>query len=1026
MIRYLGAMLLAPLLFGCAAPMDRHTLADLDQVRPELSEMDVTDSLDKALQGYLHYLQETPANRRTPEALRRLADLQLEREYGALVGSQSQMAAPQSFEPTVNPLAGAEQGGEAKEPLESEADFESRASEVALVPFEDAGQVEQSADWHAVAGETPRGAIATYRRILDTYPHYERNDQVLYQMARAYDELGENEQAIETMQRLSQRYPNSEYLDEIFFRRGEYFFIRRQYLDAEDAYGAVVALRRDSQFHELALYKLGWTFYKQELYDEALHKYIELLDYKLAQGYDFDSINYEADVLMGDLEEERRVADTFRVISLAFSNLGGADILNEYFAQRGSRSYEDRIYSNLAEFYVEKLRFNDAADVYRSFVDLNPLHRRAPHFSMRVVQIYGDGGFPQLVVQAKKDFARHYGLESEYWHSYDQAQMPDVLDHLKTNLFDLAQHFHALYQEPELDEQQNENYAEALLWYRQYLTSFPDDEQAPSVNYQLADLLLEQGQFDIAAREYERTAYDYPRHEKAAEAGYAAIFAHRENLQFLSGDEALAAKRATVDSSLRFANTFANHDQAPMVLAAATDDLYAMGEYEATVHNGMQLIEVYPDADRKLTRSAWTAVSHAHMELGQYAQAESGYGEVLERVGEDDPQRGALTENQAAAIYKQGELARDAQELATAAEHFLRIQQVAPASSIRPAAEYDAAVALIKLEEWSRSAAVLRAFRADHVGHELQSEVTKQLAFVYQKAGELAQSADEFRRVAAQAEEPALRAESLLQAGTLYQQAERVDAALSVYGEYVATFPEPLEPNVETRYTIAQLLRGQQDEAAYHEVLREIVTLDREAGTGRTDRVRYLAAQAALVLAQPAYEHFASMTLQLPFQESLAEKQRRMDASLQVFEALPDYEVGEVTAAATYYMAEIYRNFSDALLDSQRPAGLTGAEQAEYNLVLEEEAYPFEERAIEVHEANIELARAGAYSNWVERSLEQLARLVPGQYARAELSAGYIPEIERYAYRSPLADAEDETMTAEVQATELLEVSRVY
>ena len=264
---------------------------------------------------------------------------------------------------------GAEQGGEAKEPLESEAEFESRASEVALVPFEDAGQVEQSADWHAVAGETPRGAIATYRRILDTYPHYERNDQVLYQMARAYDELGENEQAIETMQRLSERYPNSEYLDEIFFRRGEYFFIRRQYLDAEDAYGAVVALRRDSQFHELALYKLGWTFYKQELYDEALHKYIELLDYKLAQGYDFDSINYEADVLMGDLEEERRVADTFRVISLAFSNLGGADILNEYFAQRGSRSYEDRIYSNLAEFYVEKLRFNDAADVYRSFVD---------------------------------------------------------------------------------------------------------------------------------------------------------------------------------------------------------------------------------------------------------------------------------------------------------------------------------------------------------------------------------------------------------------------------------------------------------------------------------------------------------------------------------------------------------------------------------------------------------------------------------------------------------------------------------
>jgi tetratricopeptide (TPR) repeat protein len=414
------------------------------------------------------------------------------------------------------------------------------------------------------------------------------------------------------------------------------------------------------------------------------------------------------------------------------------------------------------------------------------------------------------------------------------------------------------------------------------------------------------------------------------------------------------------------------------------------------------------------------------MELAQYALAESGYGEVLDRLDDEDPQRTVLTENLAAAIYKQGELANEAEQPELAAEHFLRIAQVAPASSIRPAAEYDAAVALIKLEQWTRAAEVLRAFRADHAEHELQSEVTKQLAFVYQKAGELAQSADEFLRVAAQAEDPALRAESLLQAGTLYQQAGRVDAALAAYEEYAQAFPEPLETNVETRYTIAQLHRERRDEAAHHEVLRDIVALDRNAGAARTDRVRYLAAQSALVLAQPAYEHFASMTLQLPMQESLAEKQRRMDASLQVFEALPDYQVGEVTAAATYYMAEIYQNFSDALLESQRPAGLTDEERAEYDLMLEEEAYPFEERAIEVHEANIDLARAGAYSTWVERSLEQLAHLVPGQYARAELSAGFLPEIARYAYRSPLADLEEETMTAEAQTDRLLEVSHAH
>ena len=72
------------------------------------------------------------------------------------------------------------------------------------------------------------------------------------------------------MARLVAAYPDSEYMDEIFFRRGEFFFVRKKYLDAEDAYGEVVRMGGDSTFYELALYKLGWTFYKQELYEEAL------------------------------------------------------------------------------------------------------------------------------------------------------------------------------------------------------------------------------------------------------------------------------------------------------------------------------------------------------------------------------------------------------------------------------------------------------------------------------------------------------------------------------------------------------------------------------------------------------------------------------------------------------------------------------------------------------------------------------------------------------------------------------------
>ena len=87
--------------------------------------------------------------------------------------------------------------------------------------------------------------------------------------------------------------------------------------------------------------------------------------------------------------------------------------MQEYFAAKGSRSYEDKIYANLGEFYLAKLRYDDAAKTYKAFA-LNLFHRSSPHFGMRVVEIYGKGNFPKLVLEAKKDFASKYGLQSEY------------------------------------------------------------------------------------------------------------------------------------------------------------------------------------------------------------------------------------------------------------------------------------------------------------------------------------------------------------------------------------------------------------------------------------------------------------------------------------------------------------------------------------------------------------------------------------------------------------------------------------
>ena len=1005
--------LAAALAAGCASGPGRDTLATLRSVEPDVAEVEVENSLELAMQSYRRYLDETARSPLTPEAMRRLADLKLEREFG-IIGDGTrwiEMEAPV----TVTPAALRVSQTRAPTPrrlaagVETDEEFELRTT--AELPFAPAGTIFLDELPAAAAADSgPLEAIEIYRRLLEEYPNYERRDQVLYQMARAYDELGRTEEALAVMERLIGEFGYSKYADEVQFRRGEYFFTRRMYRDAETAYQAITAMGAASEFYELALYKLGWTLYKQDFYDEALHQYMALLDYKLSIGYDFDAAHEE--------EDERRVADTFRVISLSFSNLGGPDVISEYYAENGNRPYEDRIYKNLAEFYFDKLRYNDAAAVYDAFIERYAFHRVAPDFSMRVIEIYDAGGFPMLVVESKKDFATRYGLTSEYWRHYDVAERPEVEAYLKTNLTDLANHYHALYQDEALADDKPANYAEAQTWYRAFLASFPAAPESPGINYQLADLMLENADFGDAAREYERTAYEYETHERAAAAGYAAIYAHRENLKIAPAERELEVKRATVESSLRFADTFPEHEQADVVLGAAAQDLYAMDDYVRAAAAGRTLIERYPGADTELLRSAWTVVAHSSFELEDFPAAEPAYAEVLELTPQDDDGRQALVDNYAAAIYKQGEQAAAAEDHALAASHFLRIKQVAPTSAVRPAAEYDAAAALMKVQNWSAAATVLDEFRAAFPDHELNAEATKQLAYVYREDGALDQAAAEYERVAAESDDPELERQALLEAGDLYVKASDTASAIGVYERYVTKFPRPVEIAVETRQKVADMYKARFDDASYRAQLEAIVAADAAAGAERTARTRFLAANAALVLNEPKYAQFSAVRLVQPFEQSLARKRALMDDALATFEGLTAYEVGDVTAAATFYMAEIYADFSRALLTSERPTGLDAAEREEYELVLEEEAFPFEELAIEVHEQNLELIQAGVYTGWIERSLSRLGELMPGRYLKPEESVPYMGSLETFTYRSPAAAAAAEAAAAAAAAAE--------
>ena len=909
------------MLHGDNAP----TIASLGKHPVKLEDTGVTSSEVQAISAYREFLDTGDESDSRPQAMRRIADLNLEKE---------------------------------ELPQASQSAYDSRSI--------------QPSQAHV--------SIDLYQNVLSLYPERADNDSVLYQLARAYELDGQPQQSLDTLALLVQQYPQSHYVLEARFRRGEILFEQRDYDNAEQAYRAVVNSDTDNPFYRQALYKTGWCFFKLSQLNESLDAFTVLLDLELQDT--------EAGIAQLDrLSRPRRelVDDTLRVVSLSFSYGQGADGVAEYFNRRGTRQYEHIIYDHLGLLYLKKERYNDAAQTFQSFVEQNPIHRLAPGFQMRVIETYQKGNFPTLVLESKKALVDQYNLQSKYWQHYQPEDNPQVLDYLKLAMTDLSRHYHALAQK----DKKPQDYQQAAHWYRRYLGSFRDDTTAPQMNFLLAELLFESGDYQQATHEYEITAYDYPAHEKAAAAGYAAVLAYDKQEQVLTGSEQQAWHQQSIEHAIRFATTFPQHPEAMAVLTRTSEQLLASGDQTRAIQVAQTVIASEQASDAQ-QRVAWTVLAHAYFDLQDYLQAEGAYQQVRQHLSRDDKELNNINEKLAASIYKQGETAQAAGETAEAVAHFRRVREITPTASIAATAEYDAAAGLLSLQEWSQAATVLDSFRNSYPDDPRQGEVTRRLATAYLAEEQPLQAAREFERIGRSHDDPTLRREALWQAAELYTQASQPNKALATYQHYVRQFPQPVEQAIEARQRITTHYAAVNNHAEQQRWLQDIIKADQQAGKQRTDRTRYLAARAQLALAEQAHENYRRLSLTLPLKKSLGSKKRLMDTALQQYEQAASYQVAEVTTAATFQTAQIYTQLGVALMASQRPKNISGETLEQYNILLEEQAYPFEEQAITLHETNVKRIESGLYNSWIEKSLRQLAQLVPAQYAKLEKGASYV------------------------------------
>lgn len=856
-------------------------------------------------------------------------------------------------------------------------------------------------------------AIKAYRNILKKYPDSPDNAEVLYQLAKAYDLEGDQEQAMAMLAELTSRHPYYPNVAEAHFRMGDIYFNNQNYRAAQHSYQAVTGYDNE-RLTTNARYMLGWSYYKQSQFEHSLREFSTVLDSLMAETTDLDQVSDAARPM---------AADTIHSISLALDKVGGAEAIAHTMSNIKSRGYIWLIYDNLGEYYLEKELYEASAETFRLFVGQHRHSDKAPVLHSKIIHTYVTGGFPSLALKEKESYVKAYGLRSNY--AGNRAGMkPQVAASVKIYLDELARHYYNLgqtlqsaaandqaqtqkaqdqeqlqvaeQQQPQkIDPEALDAYYKAADYYGQYTQTFPNDQRIDEVYFLMSESLFLAQRYTDAISGYERVAYQpvgNSAEQHASNAGYAAIISYQKHIAtYPSASEQIKVWQAqAVESMLRFANTFHDDDRAVSVLTNAAEYLFSLNQYSRALQVSSDLIKNNKQLDKTLKKTAYGIVAHSHFNLGDFHNAELNYLKQRDLVAPDSQEHQRISERLATAIYRHSEQIDARGESDKAVSQLLKIKRLTPNSKLRVPAQYEAATMLINREQWSQAITELNELIALFPDHELSLEFPRRLAFAHEQNQDWHLAAISYQKLFEQDPDADIRQEALFIAGTMFENDKNYHEAIKAFRQYANSYEHPASTLMEARYNLAVNYQRVGDTDRHLFWLQRLVEGERQFSS--SDRNRWLSSWANAQYGDHYAREFRRFSLYLPLASSIPPKNEMLTKAAQRYQMSAELGILEFTTLSSYKIADLYRRFAQDLREAPRPS-LTHEEQSVYAEIIEEQALPLEQLAMELYQANIDRAWTGEFNQWIDQSFAAMRAMNPRRFNKAELIVSYGDEI---------------------------------
>lgn len=354
--------------------------------------------------------------------------------------------------------------------------------------------------------------MRTFRSLIRDWPDYRLLDGAYYLLAYCELQMGNEQEARSLFAELIVKRPESEFVPEAWIRIGEFHFDYNELELAKQAY--IEAMKfPNSKFYDKALYKIAWTYYRQDNFDQAIKEFKRLVEY--------------SDELRATTGQEgsvlRAEAVQYIAISLAEADWDldgkkdadfGLPRIQRYIT--GDKPYEREVLDQLGQYLFESTYYADAVDVYRFILAKYPDDRRNPEIHEQIIlALLRDDRLESAFTERGK-LNEFYGPKSAWYASQQKAGNAEAIRYadnlVKDNLIQSATWYHSEAQklrneaevrdDADLRSQAKDRYAFAAKGYEDFLARYPNDKDFYQWNFYYAECLYYSEQYLPAHEQY--------------------------------------------------------------------------------------------------------------------------------------------------------------------------------------------------------------------------------------------------------------------------------------------------------------------------------------------------------------------------------------------------------------------------------------------------------------------------------------------------------------------------------------------